>query len=164
MLISRVLNDTEKGYSTFEKVYLAIYWSVQSLRGYLFKPFIIYSDHKPLSFLNRTERNTRVLNWRHKIPDLVFEVKYYKGKLSTVADCLSRDILSIKKESNVLTRAQRAVKKNSLTENNTTNIKPSESHKNNKPKIFNNKSKNNIIHKKTCNTKQCNDTTSKKYN
>ena len=121
----------------------------------------MYSDHKPLSYSNHTERNARVLKWRHKISDLDFEVKYYKGALNTVADCLSRDIPYINKESNVMTRAQRAIKENPLPKNNKTNIKPTQNHKNNKPKTVNKKRKNNIIHSNTHNTTQYNDSTSK---
>lgn len=49
---SRTLNKAEQNYSTTEKECLAIIWSCSHFRPYLFgKKFTIYSDHKPLEYL-----------------------------------------------------------------------------------------------------------------
>ena len=110
--ISRTLTANERKYSTYEKEFFAIYWSINHLRGYLYKHFTVYCDHRPLSFCEKSEKNTRVLKWRHEISDLDFTIIYLKGKTNLVADCLSRQI-DMPQESNVVTRAQKSKQENS---------------------------------------------------
>ncbi|CAF4363975.1 unnamed protein product, partial [Rotaria sordida] len=61
---SRVLNDTERKYDTFEKEALAIYWCINELQSYIGDSnFIVETDHKPLeNFHNKQINNKSVMN------------------------------------------------------------------------------------------------------
>ena len=91
---SRVLNDTERKYDTFENEALAIYWCVTELRSYIGdSQFIIETDHKPLeNFHTKQINNKRVMNWIFKLQDIlpqIIAVKYRKGANNTAADYIS---------------------------------------------------------------------------
>ena len=60
---SKKLTHAERKYSTIEKECLAIVWGVTKFRLFLGgKPFILYTDLKPLSFMNQAKfGNDRVL-------------------------------------------------------------------------------------------------------
>ena len=50
---SKKLTSAEQRYSTLEKECQAIVWGVSKFRQYLVdKPFILQTDHQPLTFLN----------------------------------------------------------------------------------------------------------------
>ena len=61
--ISRTLNPPEKNYSTTEKKFLAIVWSIKSLRQYLLgRKFKIQSNHQALKWLkNVKDRSSRLI-------------------------------------------------------------------------------------------------------
>lgn len=63
---SRSLNDAQTPYSTIELKLLAIIWSVEWFRPYLYgRKFYIYTDHKPLIFLfNNKNMSSRLHRWR----------------------------------------------------------------------------------------------------
>ncbi|CAF4355389.1 unnamed protein product, partial [Rotaria sp. Silwood2] len=92
---SRVLNDTEHKYDTFEKEALAIYWCLTELRSYIGdSDIIVETDHKPLeNFHKKQINNKRVMNWLFKLQDIlpqIVAVKYRKGANNTAADYISR--------------------------------------------------------------------------
>ncbi|CAF3104286.1 unnamed protein product [Rotaria sp. Silwood2] len=92
---SRVLNDTEHKYDTFEKEALAIFWCITELRSYIGDSnFTVETDHKPLeNFHNKQINNKRVMNWLFKLQDIlpqIIAVKYRKGANNTAADYISR--------------------------------------------------------------------------
>lgn len=96
---SRLLNDTERRYDTFEKEALAIYWCITELRSYIGdSSFIIETDHKPLeNFHLKQINNRRVMNWLFKLQDIlpqIIAVKYRKGANNTAADYISRHFSS----------------------------------------------------------------------
>ncbi|KAL0128551.1 hypothetical protein PUN28_003706 [Cardiocondyla obscurior] len=90
---SRVLNDAEKNYSTIEKELLAIVYCVQHFRPYLYgKKFILITDHKPLTWLNKLKDPTsRLARWRIKLSEYEYEIIYKPGKINANADALSRN-------------------------------------------------------------------------
>lgn len=91
---SRTLNRAERNYSTIERELLAIVWSVNHFRPYLYgKKFNIYTDHKPLIYLfSIKDPSSRLMKFRLKLEEFEYEVKYKPGKTNNVADALSRSI------------------------------------------------------------------------
>ncbi|CAG9120015.1 unnamed protein product [Plutella xylostella] len=89
---SRALSDTESRYSTIERELLAIIWAVKHFRPYLYgHKFLIYTDHRPLSWLySIKEPNSKLTRWRLRLLEYDFEVIYKNGKQNTNADALSR--------------------------------------------------------------------------
>lgn len=88
---SRTLSKTEENYSTTEKEALAIMWAVEKYRPYLFgNKFILITDHKPLTFIKSSVKNSKILRWRLELENFDYEVRYKEGKTNVVADALSR--------------------------------------------------------------------------
>lgn len=90
---SRTLNKAETNYSTTEKELLAIVWSVNHYRPYLFgRSFLILTDHRSLTWLfNCKNPNSRLLRWRLKLEEYEYEIKYKPGRINANADALSRN-------------------------------------------------------------------------
>lgn len=88
---SRTLSDTESRYATNEKEALAIIWSVNRFKPYLYgQKFTLVTDHKPLTFIKTSDKNQKILRWRLDLENYDYEVKYKEGKSNVVADALSR--------------------------------------------------------------------------
>lgn len=93
--VSRTLNKHEQKYSVTDKEFLAIVYSVNYFRPYLYgNHFKIITDHIPIKYLNSkykgkefSQRNQR---WLLKLQEYNFEIEYLKGKENKVADFLSR--------------------------------------------------------------------------
>jgi transposase InsO family protein len=69
--------------------------AVQEWRAYLsYQPFIIRTDHKPLTWLNDQKEfgNMKVQRWIAQLSEFAFEIEYKKGLLNVVPDILSRRI------------------------------------------------------------------------
>lgn len=91
--ISRTLSSTEQNYATNEKELLAIVWSLQKLRNYLYgvTNLTIYTDHQPLTFsLSEKNPNTKMKRWMNFIAEYGAEIRYKPGHQNVVADALSR--------------------------------------------------------------------------
>ena len=90
---SRTLNKTEVNYSTTEKEALAIMWAVDKYRAYLYgNKFTLITDHKPLTFIKNSTKNSKILRWRLDLENFDYDVQYKEGKTNVVADALSRKI------------------------------------------------------------------------
>lgn len=89
---SRTLNGAEQNYSTTEKELLAIVWSVNHFRPYLYgTTFTIVTDHKPLTWLfNCKDPGSRLVRWRLKLSEYNYKIIYKPGKINSNADALSR--------------------------------------------------------------------------
>jgi len=89
---SRALNRAENNYSTTEKKLLAIVWGMRYFGPYLHgRKFTVVTDHIPLTWImNVKDPGSRLLKWRIKLEEYVYEVEYRKGALKTNANALSR--------------------------------------------------------------------------
>ncbi|CAF4119781.1 unnamed protein product [Rotaria sp. Silwood2] len=97
---SRVLNDIERIYATFEKEALVIYWCITELRSYIGDSSLtVETDHKPLEKCHTKQlNNKRVMNWLFKLQDIlpqVIAVKNRKSANNTAADYISRHFPSV---------------------------------------------------------------------
>lgn len=88
---SRTLSDTESRYATNEKEALAIIWAVNKFKPYLYgQKFTLITDHKPLTFIKTSDKNSKILRWRLDLENYDYDIKYKEGKSNVVADALSR--------------------------------------------------------------------------
>lgn len=91
--ISRTLSSTEQNYATNEKEILAIVWSLQKLRNYLYgvTNLTIYTDHQSLIYsISERNPNTKLKRWKNFIAEFGAEIKYKPGHQNVVADALTR--------------------------------------------------------------------------
>lgn len=90
--ISRTLSSTEENYATNEKEMLAIIWSLQKLRNYLYTAKInILTDHQPLTFaLSNKNTNSKMKRWKAILEEYDYKLIYKPGSTNVVADALSR--------------------------------------------------------------------------
>ena len=90
---SRPLNPTEQRYSQTEREALAIIWACEYFHIYIFgAPFIIHTDHKPLTTLlnnPRTQLSARIERWAMRLQPYEMTVQYRPG-IDNPADYLSR--------------------------------------------------------------------------
>ena len=91
---SKKLSSAECKYSTLERECLSIVWGMTKFRLYLAgKPFILQTDHKPLSYLNQAKfQNDRIMRWALALQGYDYKVESIPGKDNVVADYLSRII------------------------------------------------------------------------
>lgn len=92
---SRTLNNHERNYSATDKEFLAIMWSVNYFRPYIYgRKFKILTDHQPIKYLHSKYRgkdmSPRHQRWLLKLGEYQFEIEYLKGRENKVADFLSR--------------------------------------------------------------------------
>lgn len=89
---SRTLNSAESNMSTIERELLAIVWSTEHFRPYLFgQDFIIYCDHRPLTYLyNCKNPASRLIRWRLRLEEFSYKIVYKPGSVNSNADALSR--------------------------------------------------------------------------
>lgn len=87
---SRSLNDAQSRYSAVELELLAIIWSVEWFRSYLYgRKFYIFTDHKPLVFLfSNKNMNSRLHRWRLTLMEYQFEVIHRDGRSNYGPDAL----------------------------------------------------------------------------
>ena len=90
---SRRLSDAEVNYNTTEKECLAIVWSINYFRHYLWgKRFRIVTDHHALCWLHKQQNpSSRLTRWIIKLQDYDFDIVHKCGKYHQDADCLSRN-------------------------------------------------------------------------
>lgn len=92
---SRTLNKHERSYSVTEKELLAIVWSVNYFRPYIYgRSFDLLTDHQPLKWLQSKHKgkdiNHRLQRWLLKLGEYNINIDYIKGKENNAADFLSR--------------------------------------------------------------------------
>jgi hypothetical protein len=100
---SRALNSAERNYATVERELLAVLYATDKFRYYLHSnpiPFVVYTDHRPLTYLKNFNTNSsRLTRWRLKLAELgPFEIRYKKGSANGAADGLSRSTREEKSE------------------------------------------------------------------
>ena len=89
---SRTLNKAERNYSATERECLGIIWSTEHFQYYLMgAPFVIYTDHNPLTYLRSVSQpQGRLARWILKLEQFEYELRYKPGKSIPHADALSR--------------------------------------------------------------------------
>ena len=89
---SQTLNDVEQRWSPTEREAYAVVWAVGRFDYYLRgRPFVIYTDHKSLTFIDRTNfNNAKISRWQDKLSAYSFVVQYIEGESNVFADLLSR--------------------------------------------------------------------------
>ena len=91
---SQKLSSAECKYSTLERECLAIGWGMTKFSSYLAgKPFILQTDHKPLSYLNQAKfQNDQIVRWALALQGYDYKVESIPGKDNVVANYLSQII------------------------------------------------------------------------
>lgn len=91
---SKKLNKHQQVYSTVEKELFALINSIQHFEVYVTAsahPTKIYTDHNPLTFLDRMKNKNRKLQaWFLSLQEYNLEVTHIKGTENVVANSLSR--------------------------------------------------------------------------
>ena len=91
---SKMLNASQMNYSTIEKECLSLVLTVQHFDVYLISsslPIIVYSDHNPLTFINKMKNNNqRLMRWCLMLQEYNTDIKHITGKDILIADALSR--------------------------------------------------------------------------
>ena len=90
--ISQKLTDTQPRWATIEKEAYAIVWALTKLKDVIIGSKIhIFTDHNPLTYLTESmSKSAKLVRWSLALQTFDVDVKYTKGKLNVVADCLSR--------------------------------------------------------------------------
>lgn len=94
--VSRTLSKAEENYATNEREMLAVLWSLQKLRNYLYacKGVNIFTDHQPLTFaMSHRNSNAKMKRWQAAIEEYAPTFHYKPGKENIVADALSRQFM-----------------------------------------------------------------------
>ncbi|KFD46748.1 hypothetical protein M513_12375 [Trichuris suis] len=91
---SKKLQPAETKYSAYDKELLAVYLAIKHFRHHLEgRSFIVFSDHKPLSFAFRQKPDScspRRLRQLDFIAQFTTDIRHITGTANTVADALSR--------------------------------------------------------------------------
>ena len=89
---SEKLNEAKRKYSTYDKEFYAIYRALFHWSQYfLYKPFVLFSDHEELIFINHQHKlNRRHATWVEFLQEYNFTIMHKAGVHNVVADALSR--------------------------------------------------------------------------
>ena len=89
---SEKLNEEKRKYSTYDKEFYAIYRALSQWSQYfLYKPFVLFSDHEALKFINhQLKLNRRHETWVEFLQAYNFTIKHKVGVHNVVEDALSR--------------------------------------------------------------------------
>lgn len=125
--MSKSFSKGEQNKSTIEQELLAVYYSINHFKPYIFGThFIVRSDHRPLVYLfNLKDPTSKLSRIRADLDESYsFTIEYIKGKTNILADALSRITLEeIKEITNTATDEKtvfittRAMSKNKQNEN-----------------------------------------------
>ena len=90
--ISKTFTAVQRRWSTTEREAFAVVWACEKLQHFLLdKEFTIFTDHKSLCYIDRTEfSNSKIQNWQSKLAKFKFTCQYIEGAQNVFADWLSR--------------------------------------------------------------------------
>ena len=91
--LSKKFNKHQKNYSTIQKECLALILAIQQFEVYLTtstSPIVVFSDHNPLSFLHKLNKNQTLLRWSLLLQEFNLDIGHIKGKDNIIPDALSR--------------------------------------------------------------------------
>ena len=90
--ISQKLTATQQNWATIEKEAYAIVWALSKLKDIILgSHIVIFTDHNPLTYLSTTmSKSAKLVRWSLALQNFDVEIRYKKGKLNIVADCMSR--------------------------------------------------------------------------
>jgi len=90
--ISQMLTDIQQKWATIENKAYAIVWALTKLKEVIIGSKIhVFTDHNPLTYLTESmSKSATLLTWSLDLQAFDVDVKYTKGKLNVVADCLYR--------------------------------------------------------------------------
>ena len=80
---SKEFNASQMNYSTIEKVCLSLILAVPHFEVYLTSsslPIVVYSDHNPISFINKKNNNQRLMQWCLMLQNTTLTLNIWKGK------------------------------------------------------------------------------------
>ena len=91
------MNKAEMNCSATERECLGIVWATEKFEYYLLgAPFIIQTDHDPLTYLRAVPQpHGRLARWILKLEQFEYQIKYKAGKSIPHADALSRQFLQV---------------------------------------------------------------------
>jgi hypothetical protein len=83
---SRLLQKTERNYSTIERELLAIVWNCKQFRQYIWgRKFTIVTDHKPLTWIFRmNDPSSRIIRLKLKLQECDYTIVYKEKKTEIV--------------------------------------------------------------------------------
>ena len=91
---SRKFDCHQRAYSTIEKEALALMLALQHFEVYVggaAHPVVVYTDHNPLTFLDRMRNhNQRLMRWCLILQGFNISIQHIRGRENVVADALSR--------------------------------------------------------------------------
>ena len=91
---SKKFNAHQRRYSTVEKETLALILSLSHFDVYVgstTQPIVVWTDHNPLTFVNRMRnKNQRLMRWSLILHEYNLDISHIRGKENIVADTLSR--------------------------------------------------------------------------
>jgi hypothetical protein len=89
---SKQLTPAERNYSTTEREFLAMVFSVKKFRDYLMcNPVVFFVDHMVIKYLvNKAELSGRLARWILLLEEFDYTVEYKPGRMHLQADHLSR--------------------------------------------------------------------------
>lgn len=101
---SRTLNDAQCNYSTTEKEFLSVVFALDKFRSYLVgSKVIMYTDHATLEhLLSKKDVKARLIRWVLLLQEFNLEIRDKKGFENVVADHLSRIVLELSVQSDVI--------------------------------------------------------------
>lgn len=75
--MSRKLSKCQRNYSVVEKQLFAIVLAVGQFSIYLSNKTIVFSDHEPLSYMNKlTSRKSKLLRWSLELAPCNLQIKH----------------------------------------------------------------------------------------
>jgi hypothetical protein len=89
---AKSLSKSERNYSATKRELLAVVYALKKFHKYLYgKPFILYTDHKALTYLH-TQRiaNAMMISWLDTILQYDFKIVHLSGIKNVLPDTLSR--------------------------------------------------------------------------